>query len=574
MDMQQYFDAQMRLLTQAGKEFAQQYPEHAGQLNIDALKDRDPHVERLLEGVAYMTAYTQKRLDESLPEVSEQVLRQVCPLMLSNYPSTTIMQFTPKMTMQGATTVESGTQISSHGDKTTPVVCHFTTSTDTPIAPFEVYAVDYQEFHSGAKLSLKLKRLGQGVVSDYELKSLRFYLCGDTPLCASLYHLMTNASEHIEVSYGSHFDKLTQLLPKSSVSSAFGHGEFGILPNSDQCHPGYALLLDYFNSRERFYFVELNNFHLLKFDANLNTLDIEITSQVKLPPGHKVSHENIMLNCVPAVNLFACDAEPMRCLDNQTEYPITPIQEKSAEAFCFEVTELKGKNRSSGESVDFQSRYTSVFEDEKHLYSLVSKDTGGAAPKVYVQISMDDIDAVQTLSASTLAHNAVWPRQLLKEGDIHVPKANAPFALTMKNVIRPSKMLHCPKQQKHWLLIGLLNMRFSQLADPIQLKKLLALFDWSGRSENQSRITSIVDAHSKPISMLQKGVFVKGLEIHLTINEKQFVCLSDAYHFCDVLHQFFKLYAPINECLQTKVTCVPSYHTWCWQISSGESYQI
>ena len=28
--MQQYFDAQMRLLTQAGKQFAQHYPEHAG----------------------------------------------------------------------------------------------------------------------------------------------------------------------------------------------------------------------------------------------------------------------------------------------------------------------------------------------------------------------------------------------------------------------------------------------------------------------------------------------------------------------------------------------------------------
>ena len=80
--MQQYFDAQMRLLTQAGKQFAENYPEHAGLLNIDSIKERDPHVERLLEGVAYLNANIHKRLDESLPEVSEQVLRQLCPALL------------------------------------------------------------------------------------------------------------------------------------------------------------------------------------------------------------------------------------------------------------------------------------------------------------------------------------------------------------------------------------------------------------------------------------------------------------------------------------------------------------
>ena len=94
------------LLTQAGKQFAENYPEHAGLLNIDSIKERDPHVERLLEGVAYLNANIHKRLDESLPEVSEQVLRQLCPALLNFYPSTTVFQFTPKFSMQDSLQVE------------------------------------------------------------------------------------------------------------------------------------------------------------------------------------------------------------------------------------------------------------------------------------------------------------------------------------------------------------------------------------------------------------------------------------------------------------------------------------
>lgn len=48
-----YFDAEMRYLREAGKEFAEAFPDRAAQLNLDKAGARDPYVERLFEGFAF-----------------------------------------------------------------------------------------------------------------------------------------------------------------------------------------------------------------------------------------------------------------------------------------------------------------------------------------------------------------------------------------------------------------------------------------------------------------------------------------------------------------------------------------
>ncbi|CCP08568.1 type VI secretion system protein ImpG [Erwinia amylovora MR1] len=49
-----YFDAEMRYLREAGKEFAHAHPDRAAMLNLDKPGARDPYVERLFEGFAFL----------------------------------------------------------------------------------------------------------------------------------------------------------------------------------------------------------------------------------------------------------------------------------------------------------------------------------------------------------------------------------------------------------------------------------------------------------------------------------------------------------------------------------------
>ena len=68
---QRYYEAEMRYLREAGKEFAQAYPDRAAMLNLDKPGARDPYVERLFEGFAFLMGRLREKLDDDLPELTE-----------------------------------------------------------------------------------------------------------------------------------------------------------------------------------------------------------------------------------------------------------------------------------------------------------------------------------------------------------------------------------------------------------------------------------------------------------------------------------------------------------------------
>ncbi len=70
-DILRYYEAEMRYLREAGKEFAQAFPDRARMLNIDRIGERDPHVERLFEGFAFLMGRLRHKLDDELPELTE-----------------------------------------------------------------------------------------------------------------------------------------------------------------------------------------------------------------------------------------------------------------------------------------------------------------------------------------------------------------------------------------------------------------------------------------------------------------------------------------------------------------------
>ena len=62
-----------------GAEFARRYPKVAGRLQLERDKCEDPHVERLLEGFAFLAARVHLKIDDDFPEISESFLNIVYP---------------------------------------------------------------------------------------------------------------------------------------------------------------------------------------------------------------------------------------------------------------------------------------------------------------------------------------------------------------------------------------------------------------------------------------------------------------------------------------------------------------
>ena len=85
-----FYNRELAALRSLAGDFAAANPKVAGRLRIasDGGVD-DPHVERLLEGVAFLAGRVQQRLDDELPEIADILLELLCPHMLAPIPSMT-----------------------------------------------------------------------------------------------------------------------------------------------------------------------------------------------------------------------------------------------------------------------------------------------------------------------------------------------------------------------------------------------------------------------------------------------------------------------------------------------------
>src|SRR6476646_5754103 len=88
-----YYERELVFMRRMGAEFARKYPKIAGRLLLDEDKVEDPHVERMIEAFAFLTARVGLKLDDELPEVTESFLNVLYPHYLAPIPSMSVAQF-------------------------------------------------------------------------------------------------------------------------------------------------------------------------------------------------------------------------------------------------------------------------------------------------------------------------------------------------------------------------------------------------------------------------------------------------------------------------------------------------
>ena len=83
----QYYNLELQHLRETGAEFAQQFPKIAARLGMHGLEVADPYVERLLEGVAFLAARVQLKIDAEFPRFTQALLEIVYPHYLAPTPT-------------------------------------------------------------------------------------------------------------------------------------------------------------------------------------------------------------------------------------------------------------------------------------------------------------------------------------------------------------------------------------------------------------------------------------------------------------------------------------------------------
>lgn len=581
----EYYERELEYLRRAGDEFAQKYPKVAKRLQLEREKCDDPHVERLLEGFAFLAARVHLRLDDDFSAISESILNVIAPHYVRPIPSMTIAEFELDRDQGKRTSglsVPRGTTLLARDIEGVP--CQFRTCYDLTLWPIELEGAQWttldrlrppirpQGRESGA-FRLVFKPLPDVSVASLAIDRLRLHIAGASSLMAVLYEALANNTMRVLVRDLSATSQRPPVeLPRDSlVSVGFDEDEV-VLPATKRSFSGYRLLTEYFSFPEKFHFFELRNLDVLRrldFESGFEVL--LVTSAFELGEWRQaletgVNAQTFRLACTPAVNLFEVTSDPITIDQRRHEYVVVPDARRRLEMEVYSIDRVSVTTASSVEPVWLEPFYAHrhrTGRNDKQLYWISRrrptpwrKDNDRASE---VLLSFADIAANLVAPSSDVAlvrltcsngDRASRLRGNARDGDFKI-EGGGPFSRIMARV-SPTKVLQPPMGKGlTWRLVSQLSLNRMSITDggADALRELLRLHDFAHTERNDQQIAGVVDVRSRVASTTlrtEHGLSAaRGRLVELDLDEDRFAG-SSLFLFASVIERFLGMYASLN----------------------------
>jgi type VI secretion system protein ImpG len=593
-DLLTYYERELAYMRHMGAEFAEKYPKIAARLSLEADKCEDPHVERLLEGFAFLAARVHLKLDDDFPEVTESLLNILYPHYLAPIPSMSIAQFALDPEQGKLTTgydVPRGTVLYTRPIQGTP--CRFRTCYPVTLFPIEITnaslesldPVDTRGRWAEAVLRLDLRCLNNTKLSELKtgeadgqgrsIDRLRFFLNGEPQMTYALYELIFNNAVGVEVRGAP--DKRTPNRPGVSIN--LSHDEIqpvgfradeGMLPYTARSFAGYRLLTEYFAFPEKFLFFDVAGLERAAGQGFGAEFQILIRLRDVQPPRGVVSAMTFQLGCAPVVNLFTKIAEPVQLTAEQNEYRVVADVHRQLATEVYSIDAVTSTDTFLKQTFRYEPfysiRHTEGREQEQSFWYAARRQSArpeDAGTEVYlslVNLAFNPrVPAVETLTVHTTASNRDLPMKLPfggREGDFEV-EGSGPLA-RVRCLRKPTPTMRPPlRRGAQWRLISHLALNHLSLTsdgDDGQsaaraLQEILALYDFADSPATRKQINGIERVMSRAVvrqtgSRIGTG-FARGIETTIEFDEEMFVG-SGVYLFASVLERFLGLYVTTN----------------------------
>lgn len=585
--MGKYFDTEMRLLQEAAQDFARAYPEKARMLGLQDVKDRDPYVERLLEGMAFLTAEVKQRIDDDVPELAEALLSHVRPYFLRPFPSCCIMQFTPRPgQMRQTTSLPKGTRLTSKavnlpdlsgqtgGER---LSCDFRTTSEVTLQPLRLTSFSLMTaFHGRQEIQLHFQFDHDIEPSQLELDTIKLYLHGDPATAMALYRALTGQTEEVNVTFPGETLRPCLLGRQDAIEPCHLDADNLLASSSGRGFLGFHLLHEYFCFREKYQFVVLRNLKRVTWPKKCCEFLVHIRLAEPLSEEFRLSRENFRLHCAPAVNLFKTTSEPVALTHQRTEYPIVADTNHPEGVMVYSVDGVTGNQTVTGKTRAYaQLPSFNHGSGSDRYYQVSHRIREGRRPMTWLTLGGEMPERQEILSCDITACNGAVPREHLQIRDIMAPSQDFPSNVTCENITRPSRLLMPPDRQDFRLaLIAHLTVSYNSLATIDGFRQLLSLYDWSGQDQSDKRIRGVKALQVTPLNRVYRGALLRGMDIRLSMDESAYISQADAYMFGTVLHHFFSMYATINAFVQTGCQLNPSNSEMTWEPLLGENFLI
>lgn len=594
-DLVRYYNAELSALRRTGVEFARDFPKIAARLELGPEECADPHVERLLESFAFLTARIQHKLDADFPEIPTALLEVLYPSLVQPVPPATIVRFEvsaespPPPT---GVTVPRGASLTAAAE--TGPACRFRTSTALKLLPIEVVEValrptiayDFLDpAEIGGVLAIRIAGLGVDLSEIRGLDRLGFHIAGDPLTTRTLYEL-ANASVRRVVLDGGASGRVP-LPPEAIIPGGMSDDE-ALLPDPPYAHPGYRLLQEYFAFPEKFQFFSVDGLGGRPDAAELDIL-LCLDHMPSDLPG--LTADNLLLHCVPAVNLFPKSAEPIRLDHRRSEYSINPDVRREAFTEIHSIVDVSLSARDDRPAERLSPYFSFAHADragDAAYWIAARRPTGRAGlPGTEMALRFVDLDLAakrppaETLYVRTLATNRTLAEQI-PAGALLIPDEPVP----VKRIVchrRPTTTCYPALDGATlWKLVSALSLNHLSLENGRggieALREILTLYCPPGTPSARQQISGLTGLATRPaVCRMGRDAwrgFVHGSAIEVELDLRAFVGGS-ALMFAAVLARFFALYAAVNSFVEVSVSAKQRQGVWKqWPPMAGDTALI
>ena len=571
-----YYEAEMRYLREAAKEFASAHPDRAAMLDLDKAGTPDPYVERLFEGFAFSMGRLREKIDDDLPELTEGLVSMLWPHYLRTIPSLSIVGFTPALhAMKMAEKVPAGLEVYSRPIGPKATVCRYRTTCDMTLNPLAISGVVMTTEPDGRSLlRIRFTCSEQTDWTRVDLSRLSLYPGADDPVRTQLHLMLTRRQAALYLRISGQSERIR-------LDGWFSPGGFreedALWPKGETAFSGYQLLLEYFTFRDKFMFVHLNGLEKIALPAGTAYFDIEVIFNQSWPEDLPVTDDALRLHCVPVINLFTLEADPLIISGLESEYLLRPKRLQDGYTEIWSVDAVTGSSRANkAEYVPFSSfRHRGGMMRRQappnYYHTRVKRGVTGLHDTWLIlggeRWEKDWAFARETLSLQITGTNGQLPRRALQSTLLDRCEQATQTKMTAKNLCKPTLPVYPPAEDRfHWRVLSHLGSGFLNLMSSAEvLRGALALYNWQADELNNRRLDAIQRVEHHRIQRFEEGYLLRGLDIEVTLDSAGFTGEGDIHLFGEMLNRFFALYADMNQFNQLTLFVQPEGKCIRWK---------
>jgi type VI secretion system protein ImpG len=597
-----HYNQELLHLREMGAEFAAQFPKIAARLRMDNLEVADPHVERLLEGFAFLTARVQLKLEAEFPRFTQRMAEILYPQFLAPIPSMLVAQLKPDAgdaALAAGVTIPRGSVLRAHPAREGGTACQFLTAQDTTLWPIEITGAeffthaadlplaarpDWKKNAGGVRLSL---RTTSGLdFSQLPMQDLRLHCAAADDVAYRLHELVCGNALGVFVlprkgrGPGQH-----RALGAEAIAPVGYDEDQALLPVTLRGFEGYRLLQEYFAFPQRFLF-----FDVLGIGSSLRALGgqeaelVILFSRGDTALLQSLDAKAFALHCVPAVNLFEHRCDRIHVTPAAPDLHLVPDRVRPMDFEVHSITSATGFGAGLDSEREFRPLYSAFHSEaqaqaayyavqrEPRTLSAAQRREGPRSSYVGSEVYLSLVDPaeapfaddLQQLAVLALCSNRDLP--LLMPVGLHASdlllEQSAP--LTAVSVVRgPSRPLPAPPAgSAAWRLINQLTLNHLSLVDTddeqgaAALRQMLRLYvdrDDAGLQRQIDGLRSITKQQVvRRLPMPGPIAFGRGVQLEVLVEEPAFEGGS-AFLFGCVLERFFARHVSLNTFTATRV---------------------